>query len=106
MFQRHPGRSDCVRSVPTMDHWLLSRQYDIIKSLSIFNFLIPILFKQFNPKEMARKTCTESGEWFRHFQTNRSWSNYTGCVDWDDFEVFIVINDPRISRQAMIDATN
>uniref|UniRef100_A0A182TWX0 G-protein coupled receptors family 2 profile 2 domain-containing protein n=1 Tax=Anopheles melas TaxID=34690 RepID=A0A182TWX0_9DIPT len=34
----------------------------------------------------AHKVCSENGEWFRHPETNRSWSNYTTCINLDDFE--------------------
>lgn len=35
----------------------------------------------------AHKDCNEDGTWFRHPQTNRAWSNYTTCINFDDFEV-------------------
>lgn len=31
--------------------------------------------------------CESDGSWFRHPETNKTWSNYTTCVNLDDFEV-------------------
>ncbi|EAT38031.2 AAEL010043-PA, partial [Aedes aegypti] len=36
--------------------------------------------------EFAHKDCDEDGEWFRHPLTNRTWSNYTTCVNLDKLE--------------------
>ena len=36
---------------------------------------------------MAHKLCTEQGTWFRHPESNLTWSNYTTCVDVEDLEV-------------------
>lgn len=38
---------------------------------------------------MAHKVCTDEGTWFRHPQSNLTWSNYTTCVDVEDLEVSI-----------------
>lgn len=35
----------------------------------------------------AHKECEDDGNWFRHPDTNKTWSNYTTCVDFSDFEV-------------------
>lgn len=35
----------------------------------------------------AHKVCESDGSWFRHPETNKTWSNYTTCVNLDDFEV-------------------
>ena len=37
--------------------------------------------------DSAYKTCTIQGEWWRHPETNMTWSNYTKCVDFQDLEV-------------------
>uniref|UniRef100_A0A3P9AGY6 Calcitonin gene-related peptide type 1 receptor n=1 Tax=Esox lucius TaxID=8010 RepID=A0A3P9AGY6_ESOLU len=39
----------------------------------------PNYFQDFDSTEKATKICTESGQWFRHPDTNRTWSNYTLC---------------------------
>lgn len=35
----------------------------------------------------AHKDCEANGEWFRHPENNRTWSNYTTCVNIPDFQV-------------------
>ena len=35
--------------------------------------------------KMSSKFCTEAGEWWRHPHSNRTWSNYTTCLDHEDF---------------------
>ncbi|CAK6949610.1 LOW QUALITY PROTEIN: calcitonin gene-related peptide type 1 receptor [Scomber scombrus] len=39
----------------------------------------PDYFADFDPTESATKYCGEDGQWFRHPDTNRTWSNYTLC---------------------------
>ncbi|KAM4550381.1 calcitonin gene-related peptide type 1 receptor isoform 1-T2 [Fundulus diaphanus] len=39
----------------------------------------PNYFDDFDPTEKATKYCGEDGQWFRHPDTNRTWSNYTLC---------------------------
>ncbi|KAG7501002.1 calcitonin receptor [Solea senegalensis] len=39
----------------------------------------PNYFMDFDPTEKATKYCGEDGQWFRHPDTNRTWSNYTLC---------------------------
>lgn len=38
----------------------------------------------FSPERFAHKECTTDATWFTHPETNRTWSNYTTCVDEDD----------------------
>ncbi|CAG7829594.1 unnamed protein product [Allacma fusca] len=38
----------------------------------------------FDPNRMAYKECLPDGSWFRHPESNRTWSNYTTCVDQAD----------------------
>ncbi|KAJ3609371.1 hypothetical protein NHX12_023894, partial [Muraenolepis orangiensis] len=40
----------------------------------------PSYFNDFDPTEKATKFCEEKGQWFRHPDTNRTWSNYTQCI--------------------------
>ncbi|KAM8883847.1 calcitonin gene-related peptide type 1 receptor [Synchiropus picturatus] len=39
----------------------------------------PNYFVDFDPTEKATKYCGDDGQWFRHPDTNRTWSNYTLC---------------------------
>lgn len=35
----------------------------------------------------AHKACDVDGNWFRHPMTNKTWTNYTTCIDVNDYEV-------------------
>lgn len=39
------------------------------------------------PTGTASRYCTESGEWWRHPETNITWANYTGCVNMGEKNV-------------------
>ncbi|EDL13992.1 calcitonin receptor isoform 1a precursor [Mus musculus] len=39
----------------------------------------PDYFPDFDTAEKVSKYCDENGEWFRHPDSNRTWSNYTLC---------------------------
>uniref|UniRef100_A0A8C7HWR8 Calcitonin receptor like receptor n=1 Tax=Oncorhynchus kisutch TaxID=8019 RepID=A0A8C7HWR8_ONCKI len=41
--------------------------------------LCPDYFQDFDPSEKATKVCNLDGQWFRHPESNRIWSNYTQC---------------------------
>ncbi|KAK9877387.1 hypothetical protein WA026_017782 [Henosepilachna vigintioctopunctata] len=38
----------------------------------------------FDPNRFAHHKCEEDGTWFIHPESNRTWANYTQCVDKDD----------------------
>ncbi|KAF7656563.1 hypothetical protein LDENG_00039430 [Lucifuga dentata] len=40
----------------------------------------PIYFIDFDVTEKATKYCGEDGQWFRHPESNKTWSNYTLCA--------------------------
>ncbi|XP_064095215.1 uncharacterized protein LOC135207418 [Macrobrachium nipponense] len=42
---------------------------------------------------MAHKVCNEDGSWFRHPETNLTWSNYTTCIDLEDLMIRQLINN-------------
>ncbi|XP_054915228.1 calcitonin gene-related peptide type 1 receptor [Poeciliopsis prolifica] len=46
----------------------------------------PDYFDDFDTRAVAVKVCTETGEWARHPDSNRTWTDYTGCkpnrTDW------------------------
>ncbi|XP_055936411.1 calcitonin gene-related peptide type 1 receptor-like isoform X1 [Argiope bruennichi] len=44
----------------------------------------PRFITGFLPERSAHKECNPDGSWYRHPDTNRTWSNYTTCVDKDD----------------------
>lgn len=35
----------------------------------------------------GHKYCESNGEWYRHPETNRTWSNYTTCVNTEELQV-------------------
>ncbi|XP_075897486.1 calcitonin gene-related peptide type 1 receptor-like isoform X2 [Nelusetta ayraudi] len=39
----------------------------------------PDYFDDFDPNAVASKMCTEEGEWWRHHESNRTWTNFTIC---------------------------
>ncbi|XP_064813167.1 calcitonin gene-related peptide type 1 receptor-like [Oncorhynchus masou masou] len=41
--------------------------------------LCPVYFQDFDPSEKATKVCNSDGQWFRHPESHRIWSNYTQC---------------------------
>ncbi|XP_061075210.1 calcitonin gene-related peptide type 1 receptor-like isoform X1 [Conger conger] len=41
--------------------------------------LCPEYFRDFDPSEKVTKVCGRDGQWFRHPESNRIWSNYTQC---------------------------
>nr|XP_004656280.1 calcitonin receptor [Jaculus jaculus] len=41
--------------------------------------LCPDYFPDFDPAESVTKYCDENGDWFKHPDSNRTWSNYTMC---------------------------
>ncbi|XP_039179981.1 calcitonin receptor-like isoform X7 [Crotalus tigris] len=53
----------------------------------------PDYFQDFDPTEITTKYCDKTGTWFRHPETNRTWSNYTRCNSFTNEKrkmVFIV----------------
>ncbi|XP_036389205.1 calcitonin gene-related peptide type 1 receptor [Megalops cyprinoides] len=42
--------------------------------------LCPEYFQDFDPAEKVTKVCNPDGLWFRHPESNRTWSNYTQCT--------------------------
>ncbi|KPP60978.1 calcitonin gene-related peptide type 1 receptor precursor-like [Scleropages formosus] len=60
----------------TWDGWLC---WDDEKAGSTSHQPCPDYYNDFDTSEMATKICTESGHWFLHPESNRTWSNYTRC---------------------------
>ena len=46
----------------------------------------------FNKARNAEKMCLETGEWWVHPETNKSWTNYTSCLDLADVDFRQTIN--------------
>ena len=71
-------------------HLYCSRQFcenrfcvNLSKGVTNFFFTFPLLIFP----DQAFKYCTEEGEWWKHPQTNLTWSNYTNCVDFQEYKV-------------------
>ena len=48
---------------------------------------------RFSGKRSASKFCTENGSWWTHPLTNRTWSNYTNCVDFNALNFHSLVNN-------------
>ncbi|CAG5865949.1 unnamed protein product [Menidia menidia] len=60
----------------TWDGWLC---WDDTKAGVVSEQHCPDYFQDFDPSEMVTKICTDSGHWFLHPESNRTWTNYTQC---------------------------
>ncbi|MCJ8730025.1 hypothetical protein PDJAM_G00113690 [Pangasius djambal] len=60
----------------TWDGWLC---WDDVEAGSTATQHCPDYYTDFDTSEMATKICTESGKWFVHPDSNRTWTNYTTC---------------------------
>ncbi|XP_061648622.1 calcitonin gene-related peptide type 1 receptor isoform X1 [Phyllopteryx taeniolatus] len=60
----------------TWDGWLC---WDDTKAGITSEQHCPDYFQDFDPSEMVTKICTDSGQWFLHPESNRTWTNYTRC---------------------------
>lgn len=56
---------------------------DIMCSVRMFGKVKSLFFVS----GKAFKDCLPNGTWYKHPETGKSWANYTGCVDIDDYEV-------------------
>lgn len=45
------------------------------------------VFRIFLFAGFGQKICLQDGSWFKHPDSNKTWSNYTTCVDLDDLKV-------------------
>lgn len=59
----------------TWDGWLC---WDVTE-VGVTEQSCPDYFMDFDLQAVASKVCTETGEWGRHPQSNRTWTNYTNC---------------------------
>ncbi|KAJ8409209.1 hypothetical protein AAFF_G00242300 [Aldrovandia affinis] len=69
---RSEGDSYCNR---TWDGWLCWSDSNPGTAMQ----LCPEYFQDFDPSEKVTKVCNTDGQWFRHPESNRTWSNYTQC---------------------------
>lgn len=69
-------RNDGAVCNRTWDGWLC---WDDTKAGVTAEQHCPDYFQDFDPSEMVTKICTDSGQWFLHPKSNRTWTNYTRC---------------------------
>ncbi|KAI5939422.1 Calcitonin receptor [Manis javanica] len=60
----------------TWDGWLC---WDDTPAGVLSHQYCPDYFPDFDPTEKVTKYCDEKGDWFKHPENNRTWSNYTMC---------------------------
>ncbi|KAL7630590.1 UNVERIFIED_CONTAM: hypothetical protein RMT77_019211 [Armadillidium vulgare] len=53
----------------------------------------PYFIVGFDVSRKAHKLCTSDGTWFRHPDTNKTWSNYTACVNYEDLHVQKIVTN-------------
>uniref|UniRef100_G1K3G3 Calcitonin gene-related peptide type 1 receptor n=1 Tax=Xenopus tropicalis TaxID=8364 RepID=G1K3G3_XENTR len=52
----------------------------------------PDYFQDFDPSEKVTKECGKNGHWFRHPDSNRTWTNYTRCNTFTHEKVKTALN--------------
>uniref|UniRef100_A0A8C0KH59 Calcitonin receptor n=1 Tax=Canis lupus dingo TaxID=286419 RepID=A0A8C0KH59_CANLU len=60
----------------TWDGWLC---WDDTPAGVLSHQYCPDYFPDFDPSEKVTKYCDEKGDWYKHPENNRTWSNYTMC---------------------------
>ncbi|XP_046396747.1 calcitonin gene-related peptide type 1 receptor-like isoform X2 [Ischnura elegans] len=50
-------------------------------------FACPYFVYGFDPNRLAFRVCNSDGTWFLHPASNKTWSNYTTCVDQEDLKL-------------------
>lgn len=53
--------------------------------------MCPSYFYDFDPTEKVIKVCNPDGQWFRHPESNRIWTNYTQCQAYTNEKLKIAI---------------
>ena len=41
--------------------------------------------------------CDAEGGWWVHPDSNRTWSNYTSCIDWEDLNFRVLVNSVSVA---------
>uniref|UniRef100_A0A8C5U7F3 Calcitonin gene-related peptide type 1 receptor n=1 Tax=Malurus cyaneus samueli TaxID=2593467 RepID=A0A8C5U7F3_9PASS len=84
-IRQHNG-SFCNR---TWDGWLC---WSDVRAGSVSVQRCPDYFQDFNPSEKVTKICDSKGNWFRHPESNRTWTNYTQCNIYTHEKVKTALN--------------
>ncbi|GAB6025842.1 hypothetical protein CHUAL_011822 [Chamberlinius hualienensis] len=103
--QNTPAQNDDSRYCPrNFDGWAC---WNDTPAGSIAVNPCPSFIIGFDPNRWAHKVCMENGEWFRHPDTNVTWSNYTTCVDLEGLamhqrSITVYISGYSISLVALV----
>uniref|UniRef100_A0A1B6E976 G-protein coupled receptors family 2 profile 2 domain-containing protein n=1 Tax=Clastoptera arizonana TaxID=38151 RepID=A0A1B6E976_9HEMI len=62
------------------------------RSGAVAHFPCPHFVLGFDPRRFGQRICLEDGSWFRHPVSNKTWSNYTTCVDFEDLKLRNLVN--------------
>lgn len=74
--------------------YYVTTNYIVTASYGQINLIIYFIFLSHSrTKGMAFKVCLADGTWFRHPLTNKTWSNYTTCIDQEDLSFRHKINN-------------
>ncbi|XP_073985669.1 calcitonin gene-related peptide type 1 receptor-like isoform X2 [Rhodnius prolixus] len=91
-------RSDCLLLDNQTDVLECPKEFDgwtCINSTAagtVAHFPCPYFIFGFDPTRFGHRTCLEDGTWFRHPASNKTWSNYTTCVDLEDLKMRTQVN--------------
>uniref|UniRef100_A0A8C2GS99 Calcitonin gene-related peptide type 1 receptor n=1 Tax=Cyprinus carpio TaxID=7962 RepID=A0A8C2GS99_CYPCA len=77
MKDTNHNRTDGSMCKRTWDGWMC---WDDLEAGITSAQHCPGYFNDFDTSEMVTKICTDSGHWFVHPESNRTWTNYTGCT--------------------------
>ncbi|KAI2663336.1 hypothetical protein H4Q32_011843 [Labeo rohita] len=77
MKDTNHNRTDGSMCKRTWDGWLC---WDDLEAGVTSAQHCPDYYTDFDTSEMATKICTDTGHWFVHPESNRTWTNYTGCT--------------------------
>ncbi|KAK9972896.1 hypothetical protein ABG768_023656 [Culter alburnus] len=76
MRDTNHNKTDTSKCKRTWDGWLC---WEHLEAGFTSAQHCPNYYTDFDTSEMATKICTDSGQWFIHPESNRTWTNYTVC---------------------------
>lgn len=90
----HSSRHISVRIVPGFHNWIRSEKYaSLLCGCETVQMPLRVRPRSLNASDLinrtgtAHKECEANGDWYIHPESNKTWSNYTTCVNKQDFEV-------------------
>ena len=55
------------------------------------------LWIDFDNTLVVLQYCDAEGGWWVHPDSNRTWSNYTSCIDWEDLNFRVLVNSVSVA---------